>query len=176
MGRSSPLDFMEVSPEHVQNFKEIWKKEYNQELTDLEAKEYSQRLLDYMKLVWEIAVKEEKRKERLKREPKGFHLSGVGFTCCICYDSISNEETWYDAAGIKCLLCQRALDKKVIPKSVCKKRDSWYATWELQSKFGIHYQTAMKMVRNGELNGRMVENDKGEPHYWVFLKKENYNL
>lgn len=164
---------MEVSPEYVQKFREIWKKEYGKELTDTEAKEYAQRIFDYVKLLWDLAAKDEQRKRRLKTEPKGFHLSGIGYSCCICHATISNEETWYDAYGIKCLICQRALERKAIPKSVCKDRKSWYAMWELQDNFGIRYQTAMKMVKNGELKGRVIRNQEGKPHFWIFLKQEN---
>ena len=62
----------------------------------------------------------------MKDNPRGFHLEGIGYTCFICRNSISNEETWYDKWGIKCSTCQKAIDKKIIPASVAKNENSWY--------------------------------------------------
>lgn len=103
---------MALSDDEIRKFKEVWKKDYGQDITDEEAQEYSARLADFFLLLMEIDSLDRKRKEKLKKFPKGFHVEGEGYTCLICFKVISNEETWYDAYGIKCLNCQRALDRK----------------------------------------------------------------
>jgi len=115
-----------------------------------------------------------RRKEKLKASPMGFHLDedeGV-HSCLICKQSISGKQTWYDKNGIKCPFCQRALDRKIIPMSVCKNRKSWYAFWELKSKFNIHPQTGYKMIREGKLKARIIRDENNNPYVYILLKKE----
>lgn len=74
----------------------------------------------FAELLLEIAMEEQKRKKRLEIEPNGFILEG-GFTCCICHHGYN--DVWYDKHGMKCLECQNAIDKKIIPVSACKNDD-----------------------------------------------------
>ena len=99
---------------------------------------------------------------------------GKTYTCCICREQISNERTWWDESGIKCLHCQNALDKKIIPKSVCKDNDSWYSLWEFDYYFKIKSPTIKKFVRQGKLKPRIIKNtDTKKPHFELFLIKDN---
>lgn len=157
----------------IKEFQEIYKKEYGKELSYKEASEAAYNLISFVELLYEIGLKEAKRKRKLKENPKGFHLTDDTYTCCICHDSITGDNTWYDKNGIKCLNCQRALDKKKIPAKVCHDRDSWYAMWELNSEFNIKYQTAQKMIREGKLKARIITNKDNKPHCYIFIKKEN---
>ncbi len=141
---------MKIPDEALKEFKEIWKKQYNEEISDAKALESASNLLGLYELLLKGKWEEEERQRRLIKEPKGFHMIGIGYTCCICGAHVSNEETWYDANGIKCLTCQGSLDRKEIPESVCKDDRSWYAMYQLQSKFGIHPATARKMARTGD--------------------------
>lgn len=164
-----------VSDEGVKKFQELFEKEYHKKLTWDEARESAENLVGFVGLIMDISREENIRQERLKKEPKGFHLEGT-YTCCVCGVSISNEETWYDKYGTKCLICQRAVDKHVIPGSVCKNKDSWYSTWDLQNKYNIRFQTARKMMREGKLKARIIKDESGRPHCYVFLIKDNPNF
>ncbi len=165
---------MQLSDERIKEFQEIYKKEYGKELSWEEAREGAYSLLSLAEIALESMQTDHRRKLQLKKSPKGFHLDDGGvYTCRICYTSISNEETWYDKNGIKCLICQQALEKNVVPPEVCEDRKSWFAMWELDSKYGIKHQTARKMIREGKLHPRTIETKDGKPYFYVFLVKEN---
>ncbi|MFH1694701.1 MAG: hypothetical protein ABH880_03035 [Patescibacteria group bacterium] len=166
---------MQLSKERIQEFKDLLEKKEGKEISWEEAEKGAYNLMRFAELALELAEKDFRRQKKLEENPKGFHIEGIGYTCRVCHESISNEETWYDKNGIKCLLCQRALDKKVIPQRVCKDRDSWYAMWEL-NKEGIRTQTALKMMREGKLKARVVKGDNGKPHFYAFMKEENPTL
>ncbi len=167
---------MSLPKQAINEFKEIYKDQYNKELSDAEASEAANNLVDFFKLLYDCHIKELKRKRRLKKEPEGFHLTDGEYNCCICHKLISREETWYDKWGIKCLYCQKAVKEGLIPSFVCHDRDSWYAMWELESKFGIKNQTVRKLVREGKLIARIVPYENGNPYEYIFLKKENSDL
>jgi len=127
--------------------------------------------------MYELQIEEEKKKEKLKKFPKGFPYNDGGtYTCPVCGTRMKDETVWYDKCGQKCINCQHNLNKKVIPQSVLKKRDSWYALWELESKFGIKHMRAKKMVREGILKARILKNKSGQEYMYLFLKKENPTL
>jgi len=166
---------MSLPKKAIDEFKEIYKKNYKKELTDAEASKAANNLVGLFDLLYKCAVKENQRNQRLKKEPEGFHLDGE-YTCCICHRQVAGNENWYDKWGIKCLLCQKAVKEGLVPSFVCKDRDSWYAMWELQSKFGIKHQTARKMIRQGELKARIIPYENGDPYEYIYLKKENPDL
>jgi hypothetical protein len=56
---------------------------------------------------------------------------------------------------------------------VCRQRNAWYTTWELDKDFGIKSPTAKKLVRQGKLIARIVLGENGKPYEYIFLKKEN---
>jgi hypothetical protein len=164
---------MQLSKEQLEDFKKIWKKEYGEDLSDKKTYEYASSLARFVEILYKQAKIDYARKEQLKKEPKGFHLEGGPYNCFICHDSISNKETWYDKYGIKCLNCQKAQEKKIIPVSAVKNRDSWLVSWELNDKFGLHYQTINKLIREGKLKPRTILDKNGNIHYQIFLIKKN---
>lgn len=163
----------ELKKERIEEFKRIWEEEYGIKLTDAEAKEYSNNLLQFAEIMYKCAESEFLKKQKLKKSPKGFHLEDGIYNCLICYKQITGEESWYNELGPKCMTCQKAIDNKTIPKSICKNRDSWFAMWELKSKFGIHPQTTRKLMRNDELKARIIKDSDGKDYFYVFLIKEN---
>ena len=166
-----------VTEKALADYKRIIKKEYGYDPADREAREGAQNLLNFFEVLYEVSKQEYLRKQRLKKEPKGFHLEeGKHFNCLVCGDTISGTQGWWDLGGAKCLNCQRAVDKKVIPKMVGHKRASWYSNWELKSKFVIHPSSVRRLVREGKLKSRDILNESGGVHYRVFLKKENLFL
>jgi hypothetical protein len=166
---------MAISDDALNEYKEIYKKEYGKDLSDAEARDQADRLLQVYKILWDGYVTDLKRQQRLKKEPDGFTLDGT-YTCNICHCNVGAGENWYSRWGITCLTCLRALKDGVVPGFVCKHRKSWYAMWELKSDFGIHPQTARKMIRIGELKARIILTVSGQPHEYVLLKKENPHL
>lgn len=164
---------MEISKERVKEFQELYKKEYGKDLSYDEAYDAATRLVGLADILFDMYVKDKKRKMRLKQEPKGFSLDGDGYTCGICGYSVSGSEMWYDKHGQKCIVCQKAIDKKIIPGSLCEDRDSFYKTWELKSDFNIHGATARKMVREGKLKARIIPNEDGSVREHIFIIKEN---
>lgn|SRR3989338_1542513 len=167
---------MQISNERVQDFKEIYKKEYGKELSDKEAFEAAQNLANFAELLYGCAQRDHRRKLKLEEHPNGYHLpDGECYSCRICGNSISGKETWYRDYGITCLICKKAIDGEVIPMNAVTDLDSWYDSRELKDKFGIHPSTARKMIRTGELQARIIKN--GECDYFcVFLKEENLNF
>ncbi len=124
-----------ISPKLLQEFREIFKKEYGHDFkTDAEAHEAASNLVGFFEVLYKMSYREAVRKKRLEKEPKGFHLEEDGsvYNCIVCHQTISGKTGWWDLNGQKCLDCQRSVDKGVIPGSVCKNRDLWYADWELK--------------------------------------------
>lgn len=70
-------------------------------------------------------------------------------------------------------MCQKALDQGIITSEICRNSDSWYSTMDLKDKFGFHPQTVKKKIRLGELKARIILNEKKQPYFYVFLKREN---
>lgn len=159
--------------EQVDEFKELMKKEYGVEYGDEETREAAINFLGFTTLLVDLAVEEYKKKARLKKEPKGFLLEG-SYTCCVCRYVPEDQKIWYDKNGMKCFHCQNALDKKIIPASVCKDDESYYQSYELKSKFGLHSATVRKLVREKKLIARQIPNTKaGGIWHEIYLRKQN---
>ncbi|EKE11014.1 MAG: hypothetical protein ACD_15C00154G0002 [uncultured bacterium] len=159
--------------ESVNEFREIFKKEYGKELTMQEASDSAHNLVNFFDVLLKIESKDQERQHRLKKEPKGFHVYDGIYNCVICHKAVTGDESWYDKYRVKCLTCQKATDKGIIPAKVFKNRKNWYAMWELKDKFGIHSATARKMIRTGELKAIIIENEDGKPYEYIFLADEN---
>lgn len=163
---------MEISKERLEEFKKIFKKEYGKELTDEEAYEYASNLLGLFKVLFDIRIREEMNKQRLKKEPKGFALKGSSYSCPICGRTVPAHEMWYDKFGQKCLVCQKAIDDKIIPGRLCEHNDLWYSMWELEHYFGIKSATVRKLIRQDIIKTRIVP----DINCYVFLTKDNAGI
>ncbi len=117
--------------------------------------------------------KEKLLNERLEKEPKGFHREGAGYTCAICHGSTPEGDNWYDKWGVKCLICQKAIDKGEIPASLAKNKDSWYRKYDFEHYFNVKGQTLNKWVKEGILKARTVSHYGKGVHTQVFLIKDN---
>lgn len=136
--------------------KQLLEKEKGREVSDQELFEAEHWLRGYAELMLDLYIKDEGRQEKLKENPKGFHLEGEGYSCFICGTSISKEQTWYDQHGIKCLTCQSAIDKKIIPATAASDKDSWYTIYDLEHHFFINRYGVKKLVKEGLLNPRII--------------------
>lgn len=164
---------MQLSKGVIKELKHIFKEDYKKELSDQEANEITHNLLGFFEVLYEAARKEAIREKKLKDHPKGFHLDDGLYNCIICYKQVTGEESWWDNLGPKCVTCQKTVERKVIPEYVCKNRDSWYAMWELKSKFGIYPATAKRMIREGKLKARIIKDEVGKDYFYIFLANEN---
>lgn len=161
--------------EQVDEFKELMKKEYGVEYGDEEAREAAINFLGFTTLLVDLAVEEYKRQERLKKEPKGFLLEG-SYTCCVCRSVPEDQKIWYDKHGMKCFHCQNALDRRIIPVSVCHNDDNkvYFTSYDLQHDLKIHAATVGKLIRQKKLIARNIPVRGGSGiHYQLFLKKDN---
>ena len=167
---------MSLTDERIKEFQDIYEKKYGKKLSWEEATDAGNNLVGFVELIFKSYITDQKRKKKLEKYPKGFHIEGEGYSCCICNNTISNQETWYDKYGIKCLICQKAIEKRLIPVSVCKNKDSWYSTWEFDYYFGVKSPTIRKFVRQGKLKARTVPGENRKAYFEIFLIKDNLEV
>ncbi|MBU1047034.1 MAG: hypothetical protein KKD89_04425 [Candidatus Omnitrophica bacterium] len=165
-----------LSKELIQEFKDILEKKTGKEVSWQEASEGAYNLLRFAEVLFDCDIKEQQRQNKLKENPKGFYLEGAGYTCFICSQSISDKQAWYDKYGIKCPICQKAIDKKIIPASAAKHKDGWYSKYDLESCFNINKRLLTQFVKQGILKPRIVPSQTGKPHVQIFLIKDNKDI
>lgn len=164
---------MSLSPKAIREYQEIYKKQYGKEISYEEAREAGERLVRLCKIVFDSHVEELKLKEKLKNHPKGYSImDGKTYSCGICHASIKDEQLWYDKWGKKCLACQDAVNKRIIPGRICYNDKLWYATWEFDTYFKLKAPTVRKLMWQGVLKARVVPQSGFE----VFLMKENADV
>lgn len=118
--------------------------------------------------------KEKAREEKLKANPQGFHLEGRGYTCFICGNSTHEDgDNWYDQYGIKCLICQKAIDNGEIPANLAKDKESWYSEYDLESAFNLKGPTLRKWIKDGIIKCRTVSHYGKGVHERLFLIEDN---
>lgn len=166
-----------LSDKAVQEFKDIFKKEYGQDLTDSEARDQAQRLTSFFEILYDQAVIEHRRKLRLKKEKvKGFYLdpSEGPYTCAICRENYPGNDIWWNPKGLRCKDCWNNIQKKVIP-SLDYDSDNkvWIKEWQLQSDYSLHPATRGKLRREGALHGRDLKRKDGAVYCTIYLLKEN---
>lgn len=166
---------MSLSDERVQEFKEIFKKEYGKEMTDAEAREAGENLVRFVEVLWEMSMSDQKRKHRLKTEPDGFPVDGH-YSCIICRRSIDPSTGWYDKNFQKCFPCKRAVDKGIFPSFICHHTESFFSMSDLSYTFELKSPTVRKLVREGKLIARIAHNDQWNSNEYIFLRKENPGL
>ena len=166
-----------LSDKAVQEFKDIFKKKYGQELTDAEAIDQGERLVGFFEILYKQAQIEHRRKIRLKQEKiEGFFLdaSEGPYTCAICRGSISGNDIWWNLDGLRCRDCWRNIQEGVIPSLTYDNEDNiWIQEWQLQSDFGLHPATRGKLRRESVLRGRDLKRKDGTIYCSVYLVEEN---
>ncbi len=144
-------------------------------ITDEEGKEYEDakwRLEGLSKIVQEWKEEEKARLEKLKEFPKGYHLDG-NYSCAICHNSQGEGNNWYDQHGIKCLICQKAIDEGEVPPTVANNAESWYSYYDLEKTFNLKKPTVHKWVKEGILKMRTISLYGKGSHYDLFLIPDN---
>ena len=166
-----------LSDKVIQEFKDIFKKEYGQDLTDAEAREQGQRLMNFVEILYDQAIIEHRRKLRLKKEKvKGFFLDANEgqYACAICGETKPGNEIWWNLDGLRCADCWRNIQEKVIPPLTWDHDNKiWIKDWEIQADYNIHPATVRKLRRLGELNGRDLKRKDRSVYCTVYLVSEN---
>lgn len=145
-------------------------------MTEEEGKEFGQaktQVEQMGKLVDEWKEEEKNRAERLEANPKGFHLEGAGYTCSICGEHTPEGDNWYDEWGIKCLVCQKAIDVGEIPPNLAKEKDSWYSMFDIEYNFELKSPTLRKWIRQGILKAHTISHYGNGIHAQIFLIEDN---
>lgn len=153
-----------------QKFKDICDKEGIKYESDFEMRQSADNLIRFFEVLIEIEQKERARKRRLETESKGFSMSGKGRNCGLCGRGVYDEDGWYDKWGFKCMNCQKAVDKKQIPGSLCGDYDHKKCITDssLSYKSGLHVQTIRKLIRHGKINARPIPQGP-----YTILRKDN---
>ena len=164
---------MQLSHEQIQEMKDLLEKNEGREFTWQEASDAAYNLAGLADLMFDVWREDRQRQKKLEEYPKGFVLDGVGYTCFICGNGTREGENWYDKWGIKCSGCQRAIDRKEIPASLAKNKDSWYSKYDLESAFNLKGTTLRAFIKRGILKSRTITHDGAGSHYELFLIKDN---
>ena len=160
----------------IQEMKKVLEKANGREFTWEEARKGVWDLQTLARLTIEMAKEEFRRQELLKESPKGFHFDRTGYTCVICGDSASGENSWYDKFGLKCMTCQKAINKKIIPGSVAKRKESWYSKLELEMYFNLKGAVLNKYIKQGIFKDRIIPGETKKVHLQLFLIKDNKDV
>ena len=143
---------------------------YDEPKTPEEKEEQERRVSAVYKIIFDAVLEERKLEEKLEDYPNGFAImDGKSYNCCICDMHIKDEELWYDKWGKKCLACQDAVGRNIIPGSICRKHKDWYINWEFDLYFKIKASTIKKLIRQDILKVRIIPKNGFE----VFLIKDN---
>lgn len=166
-----------LSDKAVQEYKDIYKKEYGKEISDSEARDQSERLTGFFNILFEQAQIEHQRKLRLKKEKiRGFFLEPTEgpYTCAICGENHQGNDIWWNLKGLRCKDCWKNIQDKVIP-SLTYNNDNkvWIKEWQLQTDYSLHPATRNKLKREGTLKGRDLKRNDGTIYRTVYLVKEN---
>ncbi|PIR83682.1 hypothetical protein COU18_03320 [Candidatus Kaiserbacteria bacterium CG10_big_fil_rev_8_21_14_0_10_51_14] len=145
------------------------------EMSDEEANEAAFTMNGLAELAVKIGMRYARMKGRLRKEPRGF-LMEHGASCTVCHSGFEAGKGWYDKYEQKCLLCQKALNEGVIPAYVCVNENSFYSMYDLNSKFKVKTQRVKKLIKEKWFKARVILDDSGREHHYVFLKSENPQL
>lgn len=162
-----------VSNEKIQEMKDLLEKKGGKEVSWEEASDASYRLSGFVELMFDCWKEDKRREKKLEEFPNGFILDSHGYTCAICHNGTAMGQNWYDKYGIKCTICQEAINKKEIPPSLAKNRDSWYSSLDLQSSFNVDRHGLNRWIKQGIIKARTVSYNGKGVHCLLFLIKDN---
>jgi hypothetical protein len=167
---------MEFTDEKIQALKNALEEAHGREFSWQEAAKAAHDLSRLAMSSFEMASEEVRRKQKLKEMPKGFHLDKAGYTCHLCDRSASSENSWYDKYGLKCITCQNALDKRIIPGSIVKNKEAWYSKYELEMYFNLKCALLNRCIKANFLKDRKIPGKGESVHLQLFLIKDNKDI
>ena len=134
------------------------------------------KVLDFMDKMVRLAMdqyhREAKWEAELQDHPEGFVFDESGYGCRIC--GSGTKEGWYDRFGLKCQLCQKAVDQGIIPGEVTRDATLYYNEYELERDFNLAGKALTEWLRQGILKARTITGSNGRSrHYRIFLLEDN---
>ncbi|MBS0424088.1 MAG: hypothetical protein JSR71_06615 [Proteobacteria bacterium] len=166
----------EPAEKEIQEIKNHLEKSHGREFTWEEATKAAWDMRNLAQLFLKAGTEEYERQKKLKEFPKGFHLEGRSYTCSICNEINPGESSWYDKYGIKCMTCQKAINLKIIPRSVAKNKEQWYSKYELEDFFNLKGALLNKYIKQGFLKVRIIPGESKKNHHRLFLIKDNRDV
>jgi hypothetical protein len=162
-----------LNDKDYEQFKKISEKEGVTYESDFEMRQSADNLIGFFNILIEMDQAERSRKNRLESKPKGFSLAGEGRSRSLCGRGVYESDGWYDKWGFKCMDCQNAVDKKIIPGSMCGDYDHKKCITDstLSYKTGLHIQAVRKLIRRGDITVRQIPNGLN-----MILRKDNPNM
>lgn len=163
-----------IPDKRIQELKDLIEKKEGKEISWEEASKAAHNLEGLVRLLFDHAVEDERRKKKLEEFPKGYSLEG-NFSCALCGASTHLNGNWYDKHGIKCLICQDSINRKEIPVSIVTNKDSWYSKYDLESCFNIKGSPLTAWIKKGVIKPRHITHN-GKVYDTLFLIKDNKEL
>jgi len=154
--------------QRIQELKTTLEKIHGREISSEEASNCLRSLKNLAQLLYDSWIEETKLKQKLERFPEGF-LHNEDYPCRIC----GHQGRWYDKWEFKCMVCQEAVNRKVIPASIAKDRDAWYSTCDLATCFNLKGKSLNSWIKKGILKERIITTDDKKVHLRLFLIKDN---
>lgn len=167
------MTYHKISDKTLLGFKKICDDKGITYKTDQEYRDSAQQLVSYVSLLVEIDQAEQARKKRLDTEPKGYALAGEGRSCSLCGQTVYGTDGWYDKWGFKFMNCQNAVDKRIIPGSMCRdyQNEKCVTDSTLSRIADLRLQTIRKLIRTGKIKARKIPSGP-----YVILRKDNPDL
>ncbi len=138
------------------------------------AYQFADGMLRLSELCFDTWKEELHRERKLKEFPKGFPIDGR-YPCAICGKHASEEEQhWCDEYGIKCRICQDAIDSGEIPASAASDSESWYSAFDIEHSFDVKSKVVRRWVKEGVLKPRTIMSNGGQSvHMQLFFIEEH---
>jgi len=148
-------------------------KKHGTDVTEEEA----EKVLDFVYKMAPIAIKHAmrqlRRDNKLKLYPKGYPLSGKGYTCWLCHHG-GDGRMWYDRFGLKCMLCQQAVDQGIVPGEITQDDTLFYSEFDLGHYFSLKGKALREWIKKGLLKPKTITREDGKgKHYQVFLMSDH---
>jgi transcriptional regulator with XRE-family HTH domain len=151
---------------------EIYKK-HGTILSDEEAEQVSDFMDKMLGYVLEQVKLEASWEQQLKDQPHGFAVEDTGHTCRLC-KLPGGGPLWYDRYGLKCLSCQHAVERQVIPGELLGNDELYYTAGELSYFFNLDSKTLTQYLRADILKQRVIRHAAGKyKHLQMFLLSDN---
>ncbi len=171
-----PGELPDITEKKIQEMSELLKNQHGREFSWDESRKAVRDIQVLAEIISVIIEKEWNLQEKLKEFPKGYHLDESYYRCEICGGCAKGENSWYDKYGIKCMICQLAINKKIIPAIIAKNKESWYSEYEMESNFNIQGTLLNKYIKQGIFKVRSILNTQNKLHLRLFLLRDNKDV
>lgn len=140
--------------------------------------EAAEKVLDFIYKMAPIAisqaVREIKWQQKLEDRPNGFAINGKKYSCQLCGNGNDENKCWYDHFGLKCMACQSAVNKGIVPGEIVSNHELFYTEFNLDDYFDLKGKDLKDWIKKGLLKPRIIPRSDGKgKHYQVFLVSDH---